>query len=124
MRKLNNLFDWSKFHLWNIIDSEYNMLLEFESFNITAREGNLTNTLLLTILIKLSKSKYTLHKLIDFIGGSLRGNLIWRNKIFTILVLQSLILTQTNAFGKVDISIKIHKLGSDVNLLIDVKIVW
>ena len=99
------------------------MLLEFESFNIIAREGNLTNTFLLTILIKLSKSKHTIHKLIDFIGRSLRGNLIRRNKIFTILVLQSLILTQTNAFGKVDISIKIHKLGSDVNLLIDVKIV-
>ena len=100
------------------------MLLEFESFNITAREGNLTNTFLLTILFKLSKSKHRIHKLIDFIGRSLRGNLIRRNKIFTILVLQSLILTQANAFGKVDISIKIHKLSSNVNLFIDVKIMW
>lgn len=91
MRKLNNLLNWSKLYLWNIIDSKYNVLLEFKRFDITSRKGNLANTFLLSIFFELSKSKKLIHKLIELIGRPLRGNFIRRDKIFAIFILQSLI---------------------------------
>lgn len=116
MWHFHNFFNFSELNLRVIIHSKDSMSYETKGWNISLWEYDFGQSFLLGILVEL-------YDLGEFITTFLSFCQIRRNDGLSIFILEFLIFWQSYTFGKIDISIQINDLSSNINFITDIEII-